>query len=111
MSNDKLIADLAGTARKAARTLVAASYEDRKSALLAIADSLIARQAEILAANNEDMERGKASGLNSQLLDRLMLNENRIQGIAGGARKVAALPNPPLRARRSWRLPRRSRRV
>ena len=94
MSNDKLIADLAGTARKAARTLVAASYEDRKSALLAIADSLIARQAEILAANNEDMERGKASGLNSQLLDRLMLNENRIQGIAGGARKVAALPNP-----------------
>jgi len=94
MSNDKLIADLAGTARKAARTLVAASYEDRKSALLAIADSLIARQAEILAANNEDLERGKASGLNSQLLDRLMLNENRIQGIAGGARKVAALPNP-----------------
>jgi len=94
MSNDKLIADLAGTARKAARTLVAASYEDRKSALLAIADSLIASQAEILAANNEDMERGKASGLNSQLLDRLMLNENRIQGIAGGARKVAALPNP-----------------
>ena len=94
MSNDKLIADLAGTARKAARTLVAASYEDRKSALLAIADSLIARQAEILAANIEDMERGKDSGLNSQLLDRLMLNENRIQGIAGGARKVAALPNP-----------------
>jgi len=94
MSNDKLIADLAGTARKAARTLVAASYKDRKIALLAIADSLIARQAEILAANNEDMERGKASGLNSQLLDRLMLNENRIQGIAGGARKVAALPNP-----------------
>ena len=94
MSNDKLIADLAGTARKAARTLVAASYEDRKSALLAIADSLIASQAEILAANDEDMERGKASGLNSQLLDRLMLNENRIKGIAGGARKVAALPNP-----------------
>ena len=94
MSNDKLIADLAGTARKAARTLVAASYEDRKSALLAIADSLIARQPEIIAANNEDMERGKDSGLNSQLLDRLMLNENRIQGIAGGARKVAALPNP-----------------
>jgi glutamate-5-semialdehyde dehydrogenase len=94
MSNDKLIADLAGTARKAARTLVAASYEDRKSALLAIADSLIARQAEILAANNEDMERGKAGGLNSQLLDRLMLNENRIQGIAGGARKVSELPNP-----------------
>lgn len=40
------------------------------------------------------MERGKASGLNSQLLDRLMLNGSRITGIAEGARKVAALPNP-----------------
>ena len=94
MSNDILIADLADTARKAARTLVAASYEERKSALLAIADALIARQSDIIAANSEDMERGKASGLNSQLLDRLLLNESRIQGIAGGARKVAALPNP-----------------
>ena len=94
MSNDKLIADLADTARKAARTLVAATYEERKSALLAIADALLVRQSEIIAANAEDMERGKSSGLNSQLLDRLMLNESRIQGIAGGARKVAALPNP-----------------
>ena len=94
MSNDKLIADLADTARKAARTLVAATYEERKAALLAIADALLARQPEIIAANTEDMERGKSSGLNSQLLDRLMLNESRIQGIAGGARKVAALPNP-----------------
>jgi len=94
MSNDILIADLADTARKAARTLVAASFEERKSALLAIADALIARQSDIIAANSEDMERGKASGLNSQLLDRLLLNESRIQGIAGGARKVAALPNP-----------------
>ena len=94
MSNDKLIADLADTARKAARTLVAATHEERKAALLAIADALLVRQSEIIAANAEDMERGKSSGLNSQLLDRLMLNESRIQGIAGGARKVAALPNP-----------------
>ena len=94
MSNDKLIADLADTARKAARTLVAATYEERKAALLAIADALLVHQSEIIAANAEDMERGKSSGLNSQLLDRLMLNESRIQGIAGGARKVAALPNP-----------------
>ena len=94
MSNDKLIADLADTARKAARTLVAATHEERKSGLLAIADALVVRQSEIIAANAEDMERGKSSGLNSQLLDRLMLNESRIQGIAGGARKVAALPNP-----------------
>ena len=94
MSNDLLIANLADTARKAARSLVAASYEERQKALLNIADALEARTSEIVAANNQDMERGKASGLNSQLLDRLMLNETRIAGIAGGARKVAALPNP-----------------
>ena len=94
MSNDLLIANLADTARKAARTLVAATYEDRQKALLGIAAAIQERRSEIIAANNEDMERGKSSGLNSQLLDRLMLNEARIDGIAGGARKVAALPNP-----------------
>jgi glutamate-5-semialdehyde dehydrogenase len=94
MSNDLLIANLADSARKASRTLVAATYEYRQKALLNIADAIQERRAEIIAANNEDMERGKSSGLNSQLLDRLMLNDARIDGIAGGARKVAALPNP-----------------
>ena len=94
MSNDLLIANLADTARKAGRSLVAATYEERQKALLNIADALEARSAEIIVANSEDMERGKSSGLNSQLLDRLMLNDSRIAGIAGGARKVAALPNP-----------------
>ena len=94
MSNDVLVANLADTARKAARTLVAASFEERKSALLDIATALESSVEEIVAANNQDMERGKAAGLNSQLLDRLMLNEARIRAIAGGTRKVAALPNP-----------------
>jgi glutamate-5-semialdehyde dehydrogenase len=94
MSNDLLIANLADRARKAGRSLVAATFEERQKALLNIADALEARSAEIIVANSEDMERGKTSGLNSQLLDRLMLNESRIAGIAGGARKVAALPNP-----------------
>jgi len=94
MSNDLLIAELADTARKAARTLVAASFEERKSALLAIADALESHVSEIIAANTEDMERGRTAGLNSQLLDRLMLNEARIKAIAGGTRKVAAIPNP-----------------
>ena len=94
MSNDLLIANLADTARKAGRSLVAATYEERQKALLNIADALEARSAEIIVANSEDMERGKSNGLNSQLLDRLMLNDSRIAGIAGGARKVAALPNP-----------------
>jgi len=94
MSNDKLISDLADLARHAARTLVAATYEQRQAALLAIADALENNQERIIAANQADMEQGKSSGLNSQLLDRLMLDVSRIKGIANGARKVAALPNP-----------------
>lgn len=92
--NDELVAQLADTARHAARTLVKASYEQRKSALLAIADAIEANLQRIIEANAVDMEKGNAAGLNSQLLDRLMLNELRINGIANGARQVAALPNP-----------------
>jgi len=92
--NDLLIADLADTARKAARSLTKATPEQRKAALLAIADALEVNQEKIISANQIDMEKGNAAGLNSQLLDRLMLNESRIQGIANGARQVAQLPNP-----------------
>lgn len=92
--NDLLIADLADTARKAARSLTKATPEQRKAALLAIADALEANQEKIISANQIDMEKGNAAGLNTQLLDRLMLNESRIQGIANGARQVAKLPNP-----------------
>ena len=94
MNNDQLIAEISDIARKAARTLVAATYQERQKALGVIADSLEQNVSRILTANQEDMARGQANGLNSQLLDRLMLDEARVIGIARGARKVAALPNP-----------------
>ena len=94
MSNDQLVADLADKARKASRTLITAGYSKRQGALLAIADALEANMGEILEANKLDMERGKASGLNSSLLDRLALNPERIKDIASGARQVAALDDP-----------------
>ena len=94
MSNDQLVADLADKARKASKTLMSAGYSKRQGALLAIADALEANMGEILEANKLDMERGKASGLNSSLLDRLALNPERIKDIASGARQVAALDDP-----------------
>jgi glutamate-5-semialdehyde dehydrogenase len=94
MSNDKLIADLADTARKAAQTLRTSSYEARKKALLAIASELDKSRSEILAANSEDVARERAAGLSESLLDRLLLNDSRIDGIIGGTKKVAALPDP-----------------
>ena len=62
--------------------------------LLAIADALRARTREIIAANAADIENGRAAGLNDGLIDRLMLDEKRIAGIAEGCRQVAALPDP-----------------
>lgn len=94
MSNDQLVADLADKARKASKTLITAGYGKRQGALFAIADALEANMGEILEANKLDMERGKANGLNSSLLDRLALNPERIKDIASGARQVAALDDP-----------------
>ena len=94
MSNDQLVADLADRARKASKTLITAGYSKRQGALLAIADALEANMNEILAANDLDIQRGKANGLNSSLLDRLALSPERIKDIASGARQVAALDDP-----------------
>jgi len=94
MDADSLVADLAATARLAARSLTTSSGLEREAALLAIADEVESQSARILSANSEDMERGKAEGLNSQLLDRLQLTPDRIAGIAYGVRQVASLPDP-----------------
>ncbi len=89
-----LISELADSARAAGRTLSASTGEQRKSALNVIADAIEARSAEILAANEKDMEAGRASALNSSLLDRLLLTPDRVKAIAGGARQVSQLPDP-----------------
>lgn len=94
MDAQGLVNDLADKARIAARTLFSATAAQRSAALNLIADQIEANSYEIQNANQVDMERGKREGLNSQLLDRLMLNEARIKAIANGARQVAALADP-----------------
>lgn len=94
MDATALISKLAGSARIAARTLSIATGAQRSAALLSIADAIDRRSAEILAANEKDMARGRAAGLNSSLLDRLLLTKARVAGIAEGARQVAALEDP-----------------
>ena len=94
MSATELIHNLAARARIASRTLSVATTAQRREALTNIADALISRSAEIVAANEDDMKRGRESGLNSQLLDRLSLTPERVIGIANGARKVSELEDP-----------------
>lgn len=94
MSATELITELATTARKAARTLSTATGADRKAALEAIAQAIESRSAEILAANELDMVNARSEDMHPQMQDRLLLNADRIKGIASGARQVAALADP-----------------
>ena len=89
-----MVNSLADTARAAARTLNVATGAERSAALNAIADAVIARGAEIIAANEEDMVRARAAKINSSLLDRLLLTPTRVEGIANAARQVSKLPDP-----------------
>jgi glutamate-5-semialdehyde dehydrogenase len=94
MSATQVVNGLADTARAAARTLNVATGAERSGALNAIADAILARSAEILAANEEDMVRARAANINSSLQDRLLLTPARVEGIANGARQVSQLPDP-----------------
>ncbi len=81
-------------AREASRLLARTPTAPKDHALLATADALLERQAELLAENKKDIDAGAAKGLGAALLDRLELNEARIGAMAEGLRQIAALPDP-----------------
>jgi glutamate-5-semialdehyde dehydrogenase len=88
---------MAGLGRAAAASRVAlalSSGAQRNAGLLAAARSIRARAAEILAANASDMEAARARGLSAAMLDRLQLNEKRVEAMAAGIELIAALDDP-----------------
>ncbi len=70
------------------------STEIKNKALLAVADEIIAESADIIAANGIDLDNAKKNGMHPGMIDRLTLNDKRIEAIAEGLRQVAALPDP-----------------
>ena len=88
------IKGLGGRARAASRALAAASTAAKDAALHAIADDLDRIRDQLIAANRKDLEAGAAKGLDAALLDRLELNQARIDGMIEGLRQVATLPDP-----------------
>ncbi len=80
-------------AKAAAHKLAFTSTDIKNKALNNIAAEILARKAEILAANKKDYQTAKANGMGEVLLDRLLLNEKRLEGIAADTRVVAALPD------------------
>ena len=81
-------------AKAASRTLATLGANEKNQALIAVADALIAASADIIAANEKDLENGRNNHMPEGLLDRLMLNEARIAQIAEGLQQVAALDDP-----------------
>lgn len=85
---------LGENARRASAALMTASVPAKNAALESIARTLEENAAAIFAANAEDIAAGKAAGIASNLLDRMLLDEKRLAGIVEGVRQVAALKDP-----------------
>ncbi|GAA3922681.1 glutamate-5-semialdehyde dehydrogenase [Litoribacillus peritrichatus] len=86
--------ELGQSARAASRVIAAATTDQKNKALLAMAEALEASRAELMAANRKDLERGEQNGLDAALLDRLELNDARIDTMIEGLRQVAGLQDP-----------------
>ena len=89
-----MLEQLGVNAKKAAGILTTADTEIKNKALHAIGKALVDNADVIISANNIDIENGKKAGLNAGLIDRLMLDEDRIKGIADGCVQVAQLDDP-----------------
>lgn len=85
---------LAQQAKNASLELAQFGNVQKNQALLTIAEQLEQRSAEILAANAKDIEFAKNQGISTAIIDRLLLNESRLQGIANDVRNVAKLVDP-----------------
>jgi glutamate-5-semialdehyde dehydrogenase len=81
-------------AKTASRRLAYLSTEAKNKALFNISEELLAKKDKILAANKIDCQEAEASGMDKTMLDRLMLNSDRLNGIAQDVLAVAALPDP-----------------
>ncbi|EGR2783142.1 glutamate-5-semialdehyde dehydrogenase [Vibrio parahaemolyticus] len=88
------LTNMGKAAKDAAFELATASTAQKNQALAIIADELEANSAAILAANAKDIKLGREAGLTDALLDRLLLNEERLTGIANDVRNVISLNDP-----------------
>ncbi|TNC95298.1 MAG: glutamate-5-semialdehyde dehydrogenase [Stygiobacter sp.] len=100
-----LMHDLGERARAAARLLAQAPDSAKAAALRQAAAALRAAAPAIAAANGQDMAAGAAKGLSAAMLDRLMLDDKRIEAMAKGLEEVATLPDPVGRVLAEWDRP------
>lgn len=99
------VKNIAVNAREAATAMARLTSGDKDRLLLAMADALVAGSGELIAANTRDLASGRDKGLSAAMLDRLMLDEKRIGGMADALRQVAALPDPVGAVDKMWLRP------
>ncbi len=92
-------------AKAAARVLANLDTETKNKALIAIAETIMEQEPNILAANDKDIDAGKANGLSEALLDRLLLTAPRLESIANDVKSIVNLPDPVGEEFDSSRLP------
>jgi glutamate-5-semialdehyde dehydrogenase len=96
---------LAADARRAARTLARTSSEVKNRALCSAAAAIRSRRKEILEANRADMDAARSAGATDAFLDRLKLDDERLEAISATLLEVAALPDPVGQVTRNWTRP------
>jgi glutamate-5-semialdehyde dehydrogenase len=89
-----LIRDLSKEAAQAARSLIRLSTAEKNAILLEMAQGLRAHSEEIIKHNDQDMQQAAIDGLSESMMDRLLLNEERIEAMACGIEVIADLPDP-----------------
>ncbi|EMO62125.1 glutamate-5-semialdehyde dehydrogenase [Leptospira borgpetersenii serovar Pomona str. 200901868] len=105
MKEIEYVKELSYRAKKASRTLKSLSSFQKNKVLLELANLLEKRKSEILSANEFDLKNGKEKNLPSALMDRLLLNEKRIDSMASAIREIVSLPDPVGEVTRGLTLP------
>ena len=100
-----LMQDIGARAKAAARELAFASAERKHAALIGAAEAVWKNRAAIIDANAKDLEYGRDKGLSDAMMDRLLLNEDRIRGIVDGLRAVAEQTDPVGAVMTEWDRP------
>jgi len=105
MNIKEMVSEKARRAKAAARILAGVSSAIKNQALMKMADGLVSATAELKKENEKDLKYAREKGLSSALIDRLELNDKRINGMASGLREIAVLPDPVGEVIRMWQRP------
>ncbi|KZY47734.1 gamma-glutamyl-phosphate reductase [Roseovarius sp. HI0049] len=100
-----LMAEIGDRAKAAAARLATAKAATKTKALEAAADALWATRAEVIAANAKDLDYGREKGLSEAMMDRLLLNDDRVKSMCDGLRAVAAQDDPVGEVLADWNMP------